>query len=243
MFGRAFPLSTRTNFIQSSTGAPPRCGAIWTAAFAAVLSSACTLAYDSDRKQCAETSDCLARGFAGATCVENVCQASTVGMDGGAGTGDSGPAPVDDTGPGNYWSPDAAPERMDATAGAIEAGSGGGGDASAPETGAVCQGAGCPECSTNADCERRGIAGGVCADSKCWAKPPMPECDSDDDCTARGLTIPDGWLAAAVRRRVLFLVEGASDVITLTGAGLPAIGRPSNLGGVEHLAQLLHDLG
>ncbi len=52
----------------------------------------------------------------------------------------------------------------------------------------------------------------------------------------RGLTIPNGW---ADRSGPLLLVEGASDTLALAAAGLAVIGRPSNTGGVEHLAKLL----
>jgi hypothetical protein len=62
------------------------------------------------------------------------------------------------------------------------------------------------------------------------------------DGTARGVVIPDGWRGLADRLGVVFAVEGASDVIALTAAGLPALGRPSCDGGVDHLAQLLADL-
>jgi len=39
----------------------------------------------------------------------------------------------------------------------------------------------------------------------------------------------------------VLLVEGASDTLALTAAGLCAVGRPSNTGGVRHLATLLKD--
>ncbi|VTU00305.1 Bifunctional DNA Primase/polymerase OS=Myxococcus stipitatus (strain DSM 14675 / JCM 12634 / Mx s8) GN=MYSTI_01949 PE=4 SV=1 [Gemmataceae bacterium] len=52
----------------------------------------------------------------------------------------------------------------------------------------------------------------------------------------RGLTIPDGWCAGS---GPLLLVEGPSDVLALAAAGLAAVGRPSNTGGVAHLAELL----
>lgn len=54
----------------------------------------------------------------------------------------------------------------------------------------------------------------------------------------RGLTIPTGWRE---RPGPLLLVEGASDTLALTAAGLPTIGRPSNTGGVEFLIELLTD--
>ena len=55
----------------------------------------------------------------------------------------------------------------------------------------------------------------------------------------RGLTIPDGW---GDRPGAVLLVEGPSDTLALTAAGLPAVGRPSNTGGVAHLAVLLRGL-
>lgn len=56
---------------------------------------------------------------------------------------------------------------------------------------------------------------------------------------SRGLTIPLGWRD---RAGPVFLPEGASDVLTLTALGLAAIGRPSNLGGVDAIASLLGSL-
>ncbi|MDY3560224.1 toprim domain-containing protein [Gemmata sp. JC673] len=55
----------------------------------------------------------------------------------------------------------------------------------------------------------------------------------------RGLTVPVGWRE---RAGPVLLVEGASDTLALTAAGLPAVGRPSNTGGGAHLAALLRDL-
>lgn len=59
--------------------------------------------------------------------------------------------------------------------------------------------------------------------------------------TNRGLVIPRGLHRMAVGRPVI-AVEGASDVAALLGMNLPAIGRPSNTGGVEHLAYYCRDL-
>lgn len=50
----------------------------------------------------------------------------------------------------------------------------------------------------------------------------------------RGLTIPDSWRD---KPGPLLFVEGFTDTAALTAAGLCAIGRPSNLGGGERLAQ------
>ena len=53
---------------------------------------------------------------------------------------------------------------------------------------------------------------------------------------SRGLSIPDRWQE---RDGPILLPEGQSDTLALTAAGLAAIGRPSNMGGVDHLAALL----
>lgn len=55
----------------------------------------------------------------------------------------------------------------------------------------------------------------------------------------RGLVIPDG-LDVNAGARVL-IVEGASDVAACVTMGLNAVGRPSAMGGVAHLAELLAD--
>ncbi len=55
----------------------------------------------------------------------------------------------------------------------------------------------------------------------------------------RGLTIPTGW---AEREGPVLLAEGPSDTLALTAMGLPAIGRPNNTGGVDHLAELFKDI-
>lgn len=55
----------------------------------------------------------------------------------------------------------------------------------------------------------------------------------------RGLTLPKGWCD---RPGPVFVVEGPTDVAAMTAAGLSAVGRPSNSGGVALLVQLLRDL-
>jgi hypothetical protein len=55
----------------------------------------------------------------------------------------------------------------------------------------------------------------------------------------RGLTIPDGWRE---REGPVLCPEGPSDTLALTAMGLAAIGRPSNLAGVDQLAELFKDL-
>lgn len=55
-----------------------------------------------------------------------------------------------------------------------------------------------------------------------------------------GLTFdPVGWLQSDIEPRSVLLVEGASDVAALLSLGLSVVGRPSNTGGVELLAELL----
>jgi putative DNA primase/helicase len=57
--------------------------------------------------------------------------------------------------------------------------------------------------------------------------------------SVRGLTLVTGWRE---RAGPVLLVEGASDTLALTAAGLAAVGRPSNTGGVMHLSALLCDV-
>jgi hypothetical protein len=55
----------------------------------------------------------------------------------------------------------------------------------------------------------------------------------------RGLFIPQGLPECD---GPLLLPEGASNVLALFAMGLPAVGRPNNIAGTEHLARLLADL-
>ncbi len=50
-----------------------------------------------------------------------------------------------------------------------------------------------------------------------------------------GIIAPDGWRET---EGTIFAPEGASDVAALTAMGLPALGRPSNKAGTQHLADL-----
>lgn len=52
----------------------------------------------------------------------------------------------------------------------------------------------------------------------------------------RGLTLPVGW---ADRFGPVFVVEGPTDTLAMTAAELACVGRPSNRGGAELLAELL----
>lgn len=56
----------------------------------------------------------------------------------------------------------------------------------------------------------------------------------------RGLTLPAGWRETP---GPVLVVEGPTDAAAVAAAGLPAVGRPSNVGGVALLADLLADLG
>lgn len=58
------------------------------------------------------------------------------------------------------------------------------------------------------------------------------------DGSLRGLSLPAGWKE---RPGPLHIVEGPSDVLALTAAGVAAIGRPSNVGGVLLLAELINE--
>jgi hypothetical protein len=62
------------------------------------------------------------------------------------------------------------------------------------------------------------------------------------DASKRGLCVPAGILKVAAKVGYILLVEGASDVLALLAAGIPAIGRPGCNAGVGHLATLLADL-
>lgn len=56
----------------------------------------------------------------------------------------------------------------------------------------------------------------------------------------RGLTFdPDGWMHSDADPEHIYLVEGGSDTATLLTLGLAAVGRPSNVGGVNFLVELL----
>jgi hypothetical protein len=55
----------------------------------------------------------------------------------------------------------------------------------------------------------------------------------------RGLALPAGWRDGG---GPILLPEGPSDVLTLTALGRSAVGRTSNMGGVEQLAELLQGL-
>lgn len=57
---------------------------------------------------------------------------------------------------------------------------------------------------------------------------------------ARGLFVPIGW---NMTPGMVVIPEGASDTMALTALGLAAIGRPSNLGGGDHLAAMLNGYG
>jgi hypothetical protein len=58
----------------------------------------------------------------------------------------------------------------------------------------------------------------------------------------RGLVYRDDWRQRAIEAGSVLLVEGMTDTAACEAMGLPAIGRPSNTGGVGLLAELLPGL-
>jgi hypothetical protein len=55
----------------------------------------------------------------------------------------------------------------------------------------------------------------------------------------RGLTLPDHWRE---RSGPILVPEGQSDTLALVALSVSGVGRPSNMGGVEHLCSLLRDI-
>lgn len=53
----------------------------------------------------------------------------------------------------------------------------------------------------------------------------------------RGITLPNGWDDDSLS--AMFIVEGPTDTAAMVAAGLKAIGRPSNRGGVQYLAEAI----
>jgi hypothetical protein len=97
------------------------------------------------------------------------------------------------------------------------------------------------------------VGTGWCVEESCWT---FPELDGKGEVVGitrryrdgqkkamagggRGLCIPSDF---AQRDGPVLLPEGPSDTMALTALGLKAVGRPSNTGGVEYLAELLHGL-
>ena len=75
------------------------------------------------------------------------------------------------------------------SSGSSSSGSAGKAGASAP-----CEGAACPECSVDADCERR-MPGSVCRSATCWMA--TPQCKTDAECVARGAEFMGGKCSAS----------------------------------------------
>jgi hypothetical protein len=168
----------------------------------------CSFLLTADQKQCSTDGDCIARGLNGSICVANLCQLLTNHETSGSrasGEVSSGqsqepasepPAMNPSAGEGGRA---AAPARAGSTGGAANAAGASGMSISvslaagasgmaANRAGAggaaACSGSGCPECTVDADCALRGLKGGVCADSMCWA--PKAECSADKDCEVMG---------------------------------------------------------
>jgi hypothetical protein len=184
--------------------------AVW---LATASVSACTLAYDADRKQCTAHSDCLALGVAQGVCSDGLCQTSmqqTPDLTKDATNDASVGSSVDGSVSSVPFSADAAPH--DATASSLPDVSQDGDGSSVPlqdaepggpaadagaraEAGPGCVGAGCAECSIDADCVQRGMPGATCADGICWA--PASQCTLDTDCRKLGPEYVDGRCVAA----------------------------------------------
>lgn len=58
----------------------------------------------------------------------------------------------------------------------------------------------------------------------------------------RGLTYPKDWFERAEESGMVYVVEGASDVAASMDAGWSAIGRPSNVGGLQFLVPMVRRL-
>jgi replicative DNA helicase len=87
-------------------------------------------------------------------------------------------------------------------------------------------------CWTFAEVNGEGKITGIVCRYADGSKPSMPG-------SARGVYVPAGWRE---REGPVFLVEGASDTLTLTAIGLAALGRPNNRAGVDQLRELLRDV-
>ncbi len=192
MFGRA-PLFTRTNQKERKSSALPRAAALLALSLLWEGASGCSLISDPDRKQCSESSECQALGFTGAQCISGLCQASqsSPASDGMAPSLDAGSVTQNEAG---TQSQDAGVREAAVTepsSSLPETGVDSAAMVPSPEAGMIpdaggadaCAGS-CGECSTNTDCEQRGMVGGICADGKCW--PAAPECSMDVDCASRG---------------------------------------------------------
>lgn len=163
---------------------------------AVLLCAACSVRFDAERQQCASADDCTAHGFAGSACIEGLCQpltsdaapSSLPGND--AAARDAGP----DTGaaPHDASAHDAALQ-LDAQLLGTDAS-----PAPLPDAAGPCVGPECPECTTDDDCVRRGIAGGTCADSICWKL--EQQCSSDAECAQRGPEYEGGRCLASTCR-------------------------------------------
>jgi hypothetical protein len=139
---------------------------------------ACSVRLDADRRQCNRADDCTAQGFGAAACVEGLCQPLS------SDAGERPPAP-DAGNPSNHASATDAAAALDAEPAGRDASQASDASHAPAAPGAdACAGPECPQCVTNDDCARRGMAGAMCVDSICWAA--KPECSSDAECVARG---------------------------------------------------------
>jgi len=174
----------------------------------ALLAPGCTVLLDAQKKQCETDQDCWDRGLDGAVCVREVCERDAADGDTEQGMsgidmstepepGMSSEMPLPTGGRqapsgGETLPPDRTGTPAAGTGALSAAGRGVPAAAGAPASGAAgaagaasgCSGAGCPECSTGADCEARGMSGGRCIDSICW--PAEVQCSTDEECVVMG---------------------------------------------------------
>lgn len=154
------------------------------------LCSACSFMYDLEKQQCTSQADCVALGSNAGVCSDGLCQprSDTSGLAAAADGGQPDSASNQD----GASAQDSASIRDGASTLDVGVSQQDSGPAPVP-----CEGGGCPECSVNADCERRGIAGGVCADSTCWPPTAQPQCSSDQACEALGAEYKGGRCLAS----------------------------------------------
>lgn len=178
-----------------------------------LLAPACSLLLDAQKKQCESDQDCWARGLDGAVCVQDICQrpaaervkdmssqpalpeASAAPMTPVAEAGRTAQAPLVSA----TTEPDGASTPVQAGTGPQP--SAGGMSAAAAGAGAAadgCRDGTCPECTSAADCERRGMPGGRCIDAICW--PAEVQCSTNEECVAMGPEYVGGRCASPTCR-------------------------------------------
>ena len=165
-----------------------------------VLCCSCSYLLETNKRQCDADADCSARGLT-AKCVANLCQAISLGPPAGStsvreetagamGVSTEQPDPASGGASGTTdVSEGGAPAVKPPTGGSggkLAVASAG---TRAPAAGATaCEGSSCPECSTDADCQKHG--GGTCVNKACFKV--MHECNTDKDCETHGAEYTGG---------------------------------------------------